>query len=961
MLTLLASLLTAALPLGTASIASSGGTCAGSLATSSCRLATVTCSTTGTVTATLKVTEPASSATCTLLTLLGGGSSALYETTTYGGANYLTPALTAGCRIVQAAFASGAGGQGAWEGPARPEVAACWYATLIHAVHEDSSLYPADKSIPFVTHGQSGGSSGAAFALGWYGLGDDIDCATLSGGPPIGALDEGCMGDAHPVYGWQAYKYKTVATGASGFNNSPVSGYFVDYIYGDGRKFCALHSGGGAVDWRRSSLIGSAAETAFPRTKIVGVHGATDSSEAVPLGRYVLSQWTSLGLPIRWGSVASTDHTVADTSAGATDLYTATFGGIGSDGTAYGKCYPFHASSPAADYWVTKRRVISWGGENSSTLYAHSPSALQLPNGTLLALLMRGSGHGAVGTKVVLRRSTDDGATWGLSTLDEVTLASDPDTANFKMTDAVLSRLSSGRLVVTYIRVDNTLPTPSYPERQPGVVWSDDNGATWTSPAAITGTLNGTQFRVITGKLQEIGGSLCTTYYWRDLTENRYTASWACTTEAALTSWTHQTNIARAALAGGIQYEEPQVTRLQDGRLLALIRDDGTTASGETASGQIWKSYSSDNGATWGSVTAAYPGIGWPSMVVAGNGDVIAFTRKPSSNLSGRYSVYRVSTDSGATWSAEHILGDWSREISTYEYAGPFLRTDGKIGVAFAEDWYVARDTRTRNEYVEIERSTTGWRGWTPQSASINFPTLSAGSTLEALYDADPLLFDRATPSINTTSGTSIDVWPDLSGKGRDLRDDRTTGSQAANRFLFAYGNAQTHGVRRPGVVLRNVTSRMRTATWSPSISQPFAVLMSFATNDTADLNILGLDETSTARLGRDGFARLFLRNSSLVRWRTNTVSVPGRYVFAVLVNGASSVLRVNGSDSMLAGDGAAFASTTLTRLTLDASSTGSAQMTRSIVVLSNTNAASLRTDFDTVEAWMLARERPTE
>lgn len=956
----LALALLSALPLGTASIASSGGTCGGSLTTSSCRLATITCPSIADITASLKVTEPSGSATCTLVTFLGGGSSAIYETTTYGGANFLTPALTAGCRIVQVAFASGAGGQGAWEGPGRPTQLACRYATLLDAIHADTSLYPADKSIPFVAHGQSGGSSGVAYALGWYGLGSEIDCATLSGGPPIGALHAGCMGEADRDYGWRCTNYRTMSSGSCGFTNSAVSGQFIDNMFGDGRTSCALHAGGGAIDWRRESLIGTPSETAFPQTKIASLHGASDSSEAVPLGRYVLSKWTSLGLPIRWGSPASsTGHTVADTSVGATDIYTATFGGIGSDGAAYGKCYPFHAASPAADYWVTKRRVISWGGENQASEYAHSESALQLPNGTLLATLARGPGHGQPGTKVVLRTSTDDGNTWGLTTLDETTLASHADTTHFLMTVPVITRLSSGRVVVTFIQQDNTTPTPTYPERQPGVVYSDDDGATWSAPALVTG-LSGTQFAVITGKLQEIGGNLCTTYYWRDLTENRYTSSWACTTEAALTTWTHQTNIARAASPSGIQYEEPQVTRLADGRLLALIRDDGTTASGETAAGQIWQAYSSDDGATWGSVTAAFPGIGWPSLVVASNGDVIAFTRKPSSGLSTRYSVYRVSTDAGSSWSAEHILGDWSRELSTYEYAGPFLRSDGTIGVAFAEDWYAARDQRTRNEYVEITRA-TGWRGWSSQTASINFPTLSAGSTLEALYDADPFLFDRATPMLNTTSGSALDVWPDLSGNGRDLRDDRTSGSQAVNRFWFSYGSGATHGVRPPGIVLRNSTSRMRTATWSPTISQPFAVLMSFATSDSADLNILGLDEAQTARLGRDGFARLFLRNTANTRWRTNTVTVPGRYVFAVLVNGASSVLRVNGADSMLAGDGTAYGSTTLTRLTLDASSTGSAQMTRSIVVLSNANAASLRTDFDTVEAWMLARERPTE
>lgn len=344
----------AILPTGSAYVASSGGTCGGALTTSSCRLATVTCKnlwdpeasrtfSLDDLTASLKVTEPSGTVVGTLITQQGGGGSGSAEATTYGAANFLSPAITAGWRVVQVLWATN-GGNGMWQGsagtsyggdsaPDGPLDLACRFATLTRAICEDSTLHA--SGTPCVAHGQSGGSSAVTYALTRYGASDWLDGALLTGGPPIGDLERGCSGSTYP--GWTATgcpALKTVSpSGLCVFNNSAVSGQFVDATWADGRTGCALQSAAnvaGPQGLGYSSALGGQARRRHPYTVIRALYGDSDSSEAVVLGRQVVRQLVdaSGATPANIATTgASAPHAILDASASATGLSTLLLGG----------------------------------------------------------------------------------------------------------------------------------------------------------------------------------------------------------------------------------------------------------------------------------------------------------------------------------------------------------------------------------------------------------------------------------------------------------------------------------------------------------------------------------------------------------------------------------------------------------------------------------------------------------
>jgi len=359
----------AVLPTGSAYLASTGGTCGGSLTTSSCRLATVTCKNlwdpeardqlTGRrgrvfslddLTASLKVTLPAGTPVGTLMTQQGGGGSGAAEANTYGP-TWLQAAVDAGWVVVQILWNTN-GGNGMWAGsaassyggdsvPDGPLDLACRWATLSRAICEDTALHVAGT--PCVAHGQSGGSSAVTYGLTRYGAGDWIDGALLSGGPPIGDLERGCSGSTYP--GWTATDCPALRTvspsGLCVFNNSAVSGQFVDASWGDGRTGCALQTAAnvpGSQGLGYSSALGGQARRRFLFTTIRAAYGDADSSEAVTLGRHVVRQLVDAtgSTPTNIATTgASAPHAILDASGGATALTTLLLGG-----TYLGVTYP---------------------------------------------------------------------------------------------------------------------------------------------------------------------------------------------------------------------------------------------------------------------------------------------------------------------------------------------------------------------------------------------------------------------------------------------------------------------------------------------------------------------------------------------------------------------------------------------------------------------------------------------
>ena len=105
------------------------------------------------------------------------------------------------------------------------------------------------------------------------------------------------------------------------------------------------------------------------------------------------------------------------------------------------------------------------------------------------------------------------------------------------------------------------------------------------------------------------------------------------------------------------QFEEPWVRRLDDDRLMMILRvDNGRT---------IRRCYSDDEGFTWTTPEVIFSGFGWPNWLQLSNGTIICFSRHDGpdvdpttpthNNINNEncYSFYRLSRDRGLTWTPE--------------------------------------------------------------------------------------------------------------------------------------------------------------------------------------------------------------------------------------------------------------------------------------------------------------------
>lgn len=348
------------LPTGSAYIASTGGSCAGAVTQTSCRLANVSCKnlwdpvagrvfSVDDLTASLKVSDPVSGDPVgVILFLMGGGSTAGYESATEGD-TVVEAARTAGYRVVQISWANNSG-PGAWLGspsstsyggdgyPDGPLYAGgCRAATLFKAIAM-SDIMPSGGR--YIATGQSGGSAQLTYALTRYGLGDWFDGVLLTGGPSIGVMREGCEGSKSTWWQSQCATWRVTVGSACQYGDAEVGGQFIDLLWNDGRRNCALGQAFRADHFSQSygyqSALGGRAQRRFPYTTIRQLIGDADGSEAVPMGRYLINK-----IRDRSGSavsavvtVNSVPHLVPDTAEGASAMTAMLFGGT-YNGTTY--------------------------------------------------------------------------------------------------------------------------------------------------------------------------------------------------------------------------------------------------------------------------------------------------------------------------------------------------------------------------------------------------------------------------------------------------------------------------------------------------------------------------------------------------------------------------------------------------------------------------------------------------
>jgi hypothetical protein len=199
-------------------------------------------------------------------------------------------------------------------GPAR---LGCRPATAIAWIHDNlyralSAPAPSLGACGFCITGNSGGSSQSAYALSFYGLGDIVDAAVLSGGPPHAAIEPGCTGV--PPYAY-----------------TKIEAPKLDLSYGflGGTGPCQDRDGSFSSKWKRDSLDTGGGDYTFPHTRIVFIFGSADPTTGPAHGMAYLAKLQAVGTPyVSVETIPGMPHTIEIYPAGRAALETAFLGSV---------------------------------------------------------------------------------------------------------------------------------------------------------------------------------------------------------------------------------------------------------------------------------------------------------------------------------------------------------------------------------------------------------------------------------------------------------------------------------------------------------------------------------------------------------------------------------------------------------------------------------------------------------
>lgn len=292
------------------------------------------------------------------------------------------------------------------------------------------------------------------------------------------------------------------------------------------------------------------------------------------------------------------------------------------------------------------------------TKYNAWPVICRLATGDLLLAYTKADSHHQDNTgKAVGRISADEGSSWGA----EATIYDD---ASLFSTVYGISITPTGRVIAVLWRDNWNVANTG----NAGVVYSDDDGGSWSSwydlPSSFAQEEFGAGPAITTGDgdlLLTVEGTVSGAILNRSSHTLRSTDNGS--------TWGSEVTV-RDYATDTRPYYESKLVRMRDDSLRCIHR---TAAS---SPGTHYVSTSSDNGLTWGTPASAFAGYGAPSTILHSGGGLIATTRRNSDDACIAYT----STDGGATWSSAIVI---DATMTQSEYACPIELLDHTVLVVY--------------------------------------------------------------------------------------------------------------------------------------------------------------------------------------------------------------------------------------------------------------------------------------
>lgn len=284
---------------------------------------------------------------------------------------------------------------------------------------------------------------------------------------------------------------------------------------------------------------------------------------------------------------------------------------------------------------VQRSRMPITPPDNERT-YNAWPCSVRLANGDILVgYTSTVAHHSSNEADGVVKRSTDNGATWGS---EIVVMSHVPFGKGVNLYG--LGQSSTGR-VFAVLWDDNA---PFAGGGTAYICYSDDNGETWSAPIDVTAAAGMTGQAFGCGRVLDIGGTLLATIEGvnsgQTFPDNDRTVVIQSVDDGL--TWTLRATVASPAIYPGRFYAEPSLFKPTSGsRLYCFMR----TGSNE---GDQYVSYSDDDGLTWSAPTEAFQGVSPANVIEMESGLWVSAVRQGIS-IGGRAIVY-ASADSGATW-----------------------------------------------------------------------------------------------------------------------------------------------------------------------------------------------------------------------------------------------------------------------------------------------------------------------